>query len=386
MTLAFVSVVVFGKCSTMPSPEDTFNILHLCSIKGRGGTGYMAGRICRMLHEKGHTIFVGGCPGSKIEQRARDAGILTVDGLHLRRGFHPVGLWNDVKRIRNCIRENSIDIVHCWHSIEYWTGALSVIGTGVKLARTRGLVTPLSGHIFNKIIHHRTDAVFATCARIESVYRDAGFAMANVFRLDDGVDISRFHPDASPASLRQEFNIPDNAMLVASIGRLEKVKDQATLLSAMGMLPNNVHAVLAGDGSCRESLERQAGSLGISDRIHFLGVRDDIEQILVACDAYCLCSTGSEGSSRATLEAMACGLPCVTTMVGMLPDIVKPGLTGLLFPAGDVDALVECIENLLHDQRLRHRLSERALAMVKEKHSEEAMINSVLSVYRKVCR
>lgn len=366
----------------MIADASTLSVLHLCSIKGRGGTGYMAGRVARLLHEAGHTVTVGACAGSKMEGRAREAGIPTLDGLKLRRGFHPIDLWRDVATVRSFLRKERVDILHSWHSIEYWTAALAVLGTPTKLVRTRGLVTPLRGHIFNKMIHARTAVVFATCGRIEEEYRKAGFGMANVMALVDGVDTTRFHPEVDGTRVRSETGIPAEAFVVASVGRLESVKDHGTLLAALAHMPDDAHALLAGDGSCREALEQQAKSLNLSGRVHFLGVRDDIPDVLAAADAYCLCSTGSEGSSRATLEAMACGLPCVTTFVGMLPDIVKPGRSGLLFTAGDAEALAECLENLQMDNGLRRRLGRGALELVQAGRTEASMLASVEAAYR----
>jgi glycosyltransferase involved in cell wall biosynthesis len=365
-------------------PERPLRLLHVCSIKGRGGTGYMASRLCRLLREAGHHVVVGACHGSKMEERARAAGLPLLEGLRLRRGFRALSLANDVARLRRRIREDGIRVVHAWHSIEYWTCALAAAGTGCLLARTRGLVTPVAGHVFNRALHRRTAAVFATCRRIEENYREAGLSTDSVFPLRDGVDTERFRPGRDRSALRGEIGLGEDAPLVVSVGRLEPVKDHATLLRAFGQMREETHLALAGDGSRREALEDQADSLRIADRVHFLGVRSDVEAVLAAADVYALCSTGSEGSSRATLEAMAAGVPVVTTMAGMLPDIVKPGRTGLLFPAGEEGPLRECLENLLGDARLRRRLGEAAQAFVEENHGEDAMLRSVESVYRRI--
>ena len=83
---------------------------------------------------------------------------------------------------------------------------------------------------------------------------------------------------------------------------------------------------------------------------------------------------------------MAAGLPCVTTIVGMLPDIIKPGQTGLLFAPRRVEQLVECLENLLQDGSLRRHLGRAARAYVEAHHSEAAMITRVEDVYRRILR
>ncbi len=372
--------------SKPPAQSRKLTILHACSITSRGGTGYMASHICRLLKARGHRVIVAprSGAGSKVEERAIKDNLEVLPDMRFRPGLHPVTLSQDILRMRRCIRANRVQIVNAWHSIEYWTSSLAVIGTRAKLARTRGLVTPLRPHFFNRMLHRRTAALFATCRRIEDNYRNAGFTTHNLFYLNDGVDTIRFQPGGDPRTVRAELGISDNIMLIANIGRLQGVKGQETFLRAMASLPPDVHAVIAGDGPERDALLRLARDLKIQSRVHFLGVRRDIPAILAAADIYTLCSIGSEGSSRATLEAMACGLPCVTTMVGMLPDIIKPGRTGLLFSHGNVEELVECLENLLRDQGLRRRLGSQARAFIEEHHSEDAMVRRVEEVYFKV--
>lgn len=370
--------------SNSPRNENSpLRILHVCSIKGRGGTGYMASRCCRFLHELGHAVWVGACADSKVEERARENGLLLLEGLKLRRGFHPLDLWHDVRIIRHAIRENNIDVVHTWHSIEYWTCALAVLGTTARLARTRGLMTPIPAHFFNRLIHKHTAAIFVTCKKIETLYRDAGFSLENVFLLKDGVDVERYRPGGAREKVREELGLSNDTPLLVNVGRLARVKGQTYFLQALARLQDGVHGMIAGDGDCREELEQEARDLGIAERVHFLGVRNDVEHVLAAADIYVLCSIGSEGSSRATLEAMACGLPVVTTTVGMLPDIVKAGRTGLLAPPTGVGELVECLENLLLDATMSRNFGQAACELVQREHTEKTMAENLVTVYRK---
>ncbi len=366
------------------STSDPLSILHVCSIKGRGGTGYMAGHLIRLLHESGHQVYVAACEGSKIEERANEQGLTFLPGLELRRGFRPKALWHDVKLLRQWIREKNIDIIHAWHSIEYWSCFLATLGTGVKLTRTRGIVTPVKAHCFNQFIHNKTAALFVTCEKIRQNYVRAGFLMKNIFLLNDGVNTHRFCPGPDALGVRKMFDIPEDAFLIGNIGRLEPVKGQHTLLHALKHLPETVHALLIGGGSREKELKTLAEELGVTNRVHFSGVQSNVEEWLRACNAYVLCSVGSEGSSRATLEAMATHLPCITTTVGMLPDIVRENDTGLLFEPEDHVALVKQIKRLLNEADLKEKIAERSYEMVTRDWSEEAMVRNVEAVYRQV--
>lgn len=362
-------------------------VLHLCSIKGRGGTGYMASRLCRLAAAQGVRILVGACAGSKMEARARDDGLPLLGGLSLRRGFHPRRLAQDVGRIRACLRAAGVDIVHAWHSIEYWTAALATLGTGVALVRTRGLVTPVRNTAVNRWIHGRTALCHVTCRAIAENYRRAGLDRARVRLLYDGVDVARFHPGVDGQGVRAAAGIPAAAVVVASVGRLEPVKGQETLLAAVARLAPELplHVLVAGDGSCRRALEAQAAALGVGPRVHFLGVRRDIPAVLAASDLYALTSVGSEGSSRATLEAMAAGLPVIASRVGMLPDVVRAGQVGRLVEPRDAAGLAAGLAELAADGEKRRAWGRAARDWAEREFDEQGFAARMVECYRAIC-
>jgi glycosyltransferase involved in cell wall biosynthesis len=364
-------------------------VLHLCSIKGRGGTGYMASRLARLCAEQGARVIVGACPGSKMEERAREAGLEVLEGLRLRRGFRPRSLAGDLRRIRRCLREEGVEIVHTWHSIEYWTGALATLGTPAHLVRTRGLTTPVRGSVVNRLIHDRTAFVHVTCRAIWENYRAAGLDLERVLLVPDGVDLERFHPRVRGEALRREVGLPPEAVVVASIGRLEPVKGHEHLLAALASLAVDLprlHVLVAGDGSLRNGLEAQARRDGLGRRVHFLGVRSDIPTVLAASDIFALASVGSEGSSRATLEAMAAGLPVVASEVGMLPDLVEPGLSGYLVPPRDPPSLAGRLRQLAESPGLCAAMGLNARVRAEQHFDEVRFAERILAAYDRVRR
>ncbi|MFH0910884.1 MAG: glycosyltransferase family 4 protein [Planctomycetota bacterium] len=365
----------------------TLTVLHLCSIKGRGGTGYMAGRLCRLLADQGVSVIVGACQGSKMAARAHKAGLPLLEGLRLERGFHPAALWKDASRVRACIRAEGVDLVHTWHSIETWTAALALVGLKAGLVRTRGLVTPVRRSLANRILHGRTALVHVTCRRIAEHYRAAGLDLDRVRLVPDGVDTARFRPGLVGSAVRAEAGIPPGAPVAVSVGRLEPVKGHRYLLEATALLSRthpDLCLVAAGDGTLREELKAQAAALGIADRVRFLGVRRDIPAVLAAGDVYVLPSVGSEGSSRATLEAMAMAKPVVASAVGMLPDIVREGETGFLVPPGSPEALAERLGRLLDNPEARLAFGRRARAWVEEEFDERLFARRIRKLYEEV--
>lgn len=360
-------------------------MLHLCSLTKRNGTVFMASRTCRLLAAAGHRVLVGARAGAKIFEWTEDPGIEHVE-LELRSGFEPRSASRDISAIREKIRTASIDIVHAWQSAETYVGAMAVLGTRARLVRTRSITKPIRAHLGRPLLHRVCKATFVTCERIEQAVRASGFPEEGIVPLVEGVDVQRFRPDPSARALREELGVPADAFLVANVGRLERVKGQVHFLDGIARLPERVHGVIAGEGRAREALEARRAELGLERRVILAGKRSDVPRILAASDAYALTSIGSEGSSRATLEALACGLPVVCSDVGMLPDLVEGRSVGFIVPPADPAALAERLGRLANDPGLCRDLGANARAFVEAERTEQHMLASVESVYERIAR
>lgn len=193
----------------------------------------------------------------------------------------------------------------------------------------------------------------------------------------NGVDVARF---AWSNSLNKTalLGIQPGIPLVLCVGRLEEPKDHVTLLHAVSRL-EDVHLALVGDGPLRTELEALAARLSITQRVHFLGRRTDIPMVLKTADIYVQPSRW-EGFGIATLEAMAAGLPIVASDVPGLADLV--GNTGMLFPPGNVDALVDCLGLLLSRPDMRSELGQRAINRASE-YDIKLTIERYLHLYRR---
>ena len=128
-----------------------------------------------------------------------------------------------------------------------------------------------------------------------------------------------------------------------------------------------------------------AGALGVADRVHFLGARDDVTAILDRADIYALVSQW-EGLPRSILEAMRSGLPVVASDVGGVAEAVLPGKTGFLARPGDTKALATRLEQLIKDGRLRQALGSAGRRSYEENFRFELMRDRTMSVYENVIR
>jgi glycosyltransferase involved in cell wall biosynthesis len=167
--------------------------------------------------------------------------------------------------------------------------------------------------------------------------------------------------------------------VVLTVARLDEQKGHCYLLEAAAQLPE-VDFALAGDGTLRASLEAQARSLGLAQRVQFLGHRTDIPDLLASCDVFVLPSL-YEGLPLSILEAMAACKPVIATQIGGTDEAVIAGETGLLVPPANPAALAEAIRTILAHPELARRLATSGRRRVQQEFSENRMIRQFTELY-----
>ena len=143
----------------------------------------------------------------------------------------------------------------------------------------------------------------------------------------------------------------------------------------------DVQVAIVGDGPQRAALEARTRELGLEARVTFAGNREDVAPWMRAFDLFCLPSYANEGVPQALMQAMACGLPVVTTPVGSIEEIVTDGDTGVLVRPEDAADLRRAIERLLDDVAGRKALGARAAAVARERFGEALMVQRMLAVF-----
>ena len=224
----------------------------------------------------------------------------------------------------------------------------------------------------------------------------------------NGVDLNKFHPNVSNSSNnsnvsngshvsndshisnghqpRTTHHAPRTNFTVGVIGRLEPQKGHKYFLEAIKLLNNkysDVRFVIAGEGSLRQELEQQVNSLGIKNRIEFLGYRKDIVNLLQEIDLLVLPSL-YEGLPLVVLEAGAMGKPVIATNVDGSPEVIINKETGLIIPPEDSTALKDALELFLKDRRLPQELGENAIMHIAENFSHKKQIAETESLYLKL--
>ncbi len=209
-----------------------------------------------------------------------------------------------------------------------------------------------------------------------------GVPERKVLTIHNGVDTNRFN-DMDRAEERQALGIGDDWFVIGSVGRLDPVKDYGSLLEAFAGLcrrhPRSL-LVLAGDGPVRGPLEKHAAELGVTDRVRFLGERDDIPRVLKAFDVFVLPSI-AEGMSNAILEAMATGLPVVATAVGGNPELVEDGITGRVVRPRAPETLRVALERYLAEPHLLRVHGKAARECAVSEFSLERFVSAYRHLY-----
>jgi glycosyltransferase involved in cell wall biosynthesis len=332
-----------------------------------------------------------------MEYAARERGIEPVYIPSLQREISPFVDAAAVAKVRELIREFRPHILHTHTAKAGAVGRTAAMLAG--RARPQVVVHTFHGHVLRGYFGGAQTAAFTQLERRLARASDALIAVSPEVR-DDlvrlgiapeskitvirlGLDLeSRVAatPDAR-RQLRASLGIPDDAFVVGWLGRMTEIKRADDLLRALALLGPAAHLVLAGDGPLRGDLEALAHELGIATRTHFTGFRDDVGSIYAASDTIALTSA-NEGTPVTVIEALAAGVPVVSTAVGGVADIVEPGRTGFLVPRGDTAAIADALRRLEQDPELRGHMGAVARETVIERYSVPRLVDDVDKLYR----
>ena len=267
-------------------------------------------------------------------------------------------------------------VPHCIHGEHGWDIS-DLAGLAWKPNLLRRLHSPLIQHyitVSKDLQRHLIERVGISAKRISQVY--------------NGVDTERFAPLAEKpkAWLPPAFRGND-LILIGSVGRMQSVKDHATLIQAFAQLiqsrsdlRNRLRLLIVGDGPMLDELRTLANSLNLSGLAWLPGSRENIPEVYQALDVFVLPSL-NEGISNTILEAMASRLPVVATGVGGNVELVEDGVCGRLFPARDIKALAQILAAYATDESLRLTHSQAARTVAIERFSLQAMVSRYQRIY-----
>lgn len=331
------------------------------------------------MAERGHEIILFTRPQCRIAKE--------VEGMNIRVEFLPMKRaidFSSILPLARYIRENGVQVVNTHSGKDSWIGGLAAwkAGTAV-LVRTRHLDLPLK-RAWHNFIHYLPDAVISCGASVrETLVERCGFPADEVVSIPTGVDFSRFQPARPKEEVRRALGIPREAFVVLMVGIIRGVKRHEVGLRAFAQLAaerDDALLVLAGDGPMRSNMEKLARTLGLEDRILFLGHREDIPDVMAMGDALMLTSR-SEGVPQAVTQALGLGLPVAATRVGGVPELIIHEETGVLVEAEDVNGMGAALARFASDAESAAALGARGRAHVLAHFSLPVMLDKTEALY-----
>jgi sugar transferase (PEP-CTERM/EpsH1 system associated) len=204
--------------------------------------------------------------------------------------------------------------------------------------------------------------------------------------IDNGVDTATYRPDPA-APLPEAWPDWCDCFVIGTVGRVQDVKDHAALVDAFArlreLLPEaapRLRLAIVGEGPLRAALQRKVSEAGLDEFVLLPGARNDIAAVMRSFDVFALSSI-AEGTPVTMLEAMASGLPVVSTAVGGIPELVQENETGFLVPAGNPAALATALARYAAEPQLARRHGALARARVEQHYSMDAMLSHYLALY-----
>lgn len=362
-------------------------ILKVCTSRSWGGMEMSMTVTADRLRDRGNEVVPVCYPNSPIHERLKrlDFEPLLFD---LWGKFHPFKAF----RLSRFINSGGIDVVHTDYSRDLFT-----LVPALKLARPTPLV--LHKHVGTKnpknlpvhpILYGRVDCAIAISEVIaRNLVETHPLREDQVRLIHHGIDLDRFTPDpVRRHAVRAEMGVGENVPLVGIVGRLQKHKGHLEFLEvAKRVLPRHPEArfVVVGeatrgeDEEANEILDRfQAAGLG--DRMILTGYRDDVPDLLGAMDVF-LFPTHAEAFGLVIVEAMAMGVPVVSSNCDGVPDIVEEGQTGYLVDPTNVEALTAAVELLLADPARRQDFGAAGRRRASEAFSLDGMCANMETLY-----
>lgn len=322
--------------------------------------------------------------GGPLAGKLIEAGIpLTVIGKRWK--FDPQAFW----RLKEYVARLQPDLIHTWMFAANAYGFAAAKACGIKnIVIGQRCVDPWKSRwqlTIDKAMARRCKCVVVNSEGVRDFYVRHGTPAQQVRVIPNGVALPE-KPVATRRQLLAELGLPAESRVVGLVGRLwpqKRVKDAIWAVDLLKVIRDDVHLLVIGDGPQRNRLRRFRGQCRIGDKVHFLGERGDVPQLLPHFDVL-LSTSGYEGQSNVVLEAMAAGVPVVATDIPGTRELVVPDVTGYLVPVGDRAAFARHTHRLLNDSSLAAQLAAAARERVQCEFSVEKMVGRHVELYREV--
>ena len=357
-------------------------ILHTESSCGWGGQEIRILSEAEGLAARGHQVSLVTPLEANIHAAAVKQG-LNVTALPIaRKGLR------GVLALRSWLSQHPPDVINTHSSTDTWLAALACATSSKAppIVRTRHISAPIPNDPLTRWLYLRaTRHIVTTGERLrEQLIRDNRFRAETIVSVPTGIDLARFAP-ADRAQAKARLGLDPAQACIGIVATLRSWKGHRYLVEAFaGLKRKDARLLLVGDGPGRDNLKQQVAQLGLDARVLMPGNQIDVAPWLQALDVFALPSYANEGVPQALMQAMAVGVPVISTPVGSIDELVRHEETGLMVPPRDAGALAAAIERLLDEPALAGRLTQAARAWVSSRYSRERMLDAMEAVFDSV--
>jgi glycosyltransferase involved in cell wall biosynthesis len=379
----------------VPAPRRKKVLLLITSTAG--GAGEQAYQLARDISHEEFDLTVAFGPGYPLDDDFAKLP-LRVEHLSMSRHVAPLANFRAFFQVRRLIREERYDIVCTSCSIAGFVGRAAAALGGVparvhiiQVYASRRMQASSKRAVFRWIersLDPLTSRYVAVTGAVKQYGVDTGLMVPE--KVDVVFNAAELRP-AEPGArkrIREEFDIPDDAQVVGTLGRYEEQKGLEHLLRAAAIVlaerPRTCF-VIVGDGPLRGELEAQARELGIEHAVRFTGWRRDIPELLSAMDVFCLASLW-ETFGIVLAEAMLASLPVVASRVDGIPEVVAHGETGFLVPPKDHLGMAERLLEVLRDQERAAELGRAGYERASTRFSVRNMVDGYERLFRELAQ
>ena len=354
-------------------------ILHTESSCGWGGQEIRILSDAEGLAARGHEVSLVTPPEAQIY------------GAALRRSVKVVALpiarksATGVLALRGWLKKHPPDVLNTHSSTDSWLAAVAcaTLSGSPAIVRTRHISAPVPNDPLTRWLYLKATRHIVTTGEglRAQLVGDNAFPVERITSVPTGIDSTRFVP-GERAAARRMTGLPADRRLIGIVATLRSWKGHRYLIDAFSRLPEDVDLVIVGDGPQRRNIESLIGELRLGQRVSLAGNQDDVLPWMQSLDVFALPSYANEGVPQALVQAMLCGLPCVTTLAGSIGEVARDGVTAVIVKTEDAIDLQRGLQVLLGDSKMRERLGTAARRHCAENFGKDAMLDRMERVLR----
>ncbi|MGP6379010.1 glycosyltransferase family 4 protein [Yersinia bercovieri] len=351
-----------------------------------GGAQVHVKDLCIKLLAEGHKPEVIVGESGLLVDMLKSKGINVHILPSLVRDISPLKDISCIFKLRKLVKKINPDIVTLHSSKAGIIGRLSLIFSGIPVVFT------VHGWSFADGVSKSKKRFYILIERAVSLFTDIIITvskqdkeLALKYKVASNSKQIVIHNGISKKSIETRNTVNSECIRLISVARFCEQKDHETLLNSLYLLKNESwHLSLVGKGPNLDKIKKLAVTLGLDNKIDFLGERTDVENLIASSDVFLLISNW-EGFPISILEGMRASLPVIASDVGGINESVENGVTGYLVKKADVLALTECIKKLISDRTLRLYMGKNGCESFNNKFTFDHMYNKTKEVYMKAC-